>query len=130
MKAAKQDIPAAWAALDRIVKLSPPAIRPYNKLEGQMRIGIALARAGLADSARHVMESSRGDATVDAGRDLLQLEAIGRILVGDKDEAFKQFSAYLASNPQRLEGMDQDDSWEAKTLREDPRFAAIFKPHK
>lgn len=90
-------------------------------------MGIALARAGMADSARHVMERARGDASVDAGRELAQLEAIGRMIVGDKEEAFKQFSVWMASNPQEVEGLYKDDSWEFKELREDPRFAATFK---
>jgi eukaryotic-like serine/threonine-protein kinase len=130
MKAAKPDISVGWAALDKLVKLSPPGMQPLNRLKGQMRMGIALARAGLADSARHVMEKARGDASVDTGRELPQLEAIGRLIVGDKDEAYKQFSAYLASNPQVVEGLDKDDSWETKELREDPRFAATFKPRR
>lgn len=73
------------------------------------------------------MERSRGDAAVDAGRELAQLEAVGRMVLGDRDEAFKQLSVWLASNPQQLEGLDKDDSWEFKDLREDPRFAATFK---
>ena len=127
MKVAKPDLPVGWAALEKFVRLSPPGMRPFNTLKGQMRMGIALARAGMADSARHVMERARGDASVDAGRELAQLEAIGRMIVGDKEEAFKQFSVWMASNPQEVEGLYKDDSWEFKELREDPRFAATFK---
>ena len=127
MKVAQPDLPAGWAAVDRFVKLSPPGMQPFNRLKGEMRMGIALARAGLADSARRVMERARGDAAVDAGRELAQLEAIGRMVVGDKEEAFKQYSAYLASNPQVLEGMDPNDSWEFKEILQDPRFAAALK---
>jgi hypothetical protein len=104
-----------------------------------MRVGIALARASqadsanpgeaklLADSARRVMERSRGDASIDTGRELPQLETIGRWILGDKDEAFKQFSVFIASNPQVLDGLEKDDSWEMKDMLADPRFAATFK---
>ena len=126
LKAAKPDIPAAWKALDRYVELSPASLRPLNRLTGQMRIAIALARADLPDSARRVAERSRADATVDPGRDLAQLEAIARNVLGDKDEAFKQLSVWLATNPQQVEGLEQDDSWELKEIRDDPRFAATF----
>ena len=126
MKGSKPDIPAGWAAAEKFVKLSPPGMQPINQLKGQMRMGIALARAGMADSAVHVMERSRGDASVDAGRELAQLEAIGRTILGQKDEAFKQLSIWLASNPQQVEGLDKDDSWEFKELRDDPKFAATF----
>jgi TolB-like protein len=129
MKGATPDIPAAWASLEQLTKLSPPGLRPLFRLKGQMRLGIALARAGLADSARHVMERSRGDATVDAGRELAQLEAVGRMIVGDKDEAFKWLSTWLASNPQ-ISVLDPKDNWEFQELSQDPRFAAAFKSNK
>ena len=128
MKVAKPDLPTGWAALEKFVKLSPPGMQPFNRLKGQMRMGIALARAGLADSARHVMERSRGDAVVDARRELAELEAIGRMIVGDKEEAFKQFSTDPASNPQDLEDLGKDDSWEFRDLLKDPRFAGTMKP--
>ncbi|MGN6166706.1 MAG: hypothetical protein ACTHQQ_00850, partial [Solirubrobacteraceae bacterium] len=141
LKAAVPDISGDWAALDSLVKLSPPGMKPINKLKGQMRVGIALVRASqadstnratsklLADSARRVMERSRGDATIDTGRELPQLEAIGRWILGDKDEAFKQFSTFLASNPQVAEDLDKDDSWEMKDMLADPRFSALKSKH-
>ena len=55
-------------------------------------MAVALARAGLADSARREAERSRGDATVDSGRELAQLEALARTILGDKDEAFRQLA--------------------------------------
>ncbi len=130
MKGATQNIAEGWRMVDKYTELSPPSLRPLNRLLGQMRMAIALARSGLADSARHVAERSRGDATVDSGRELPQLEAMARMLIGDKDEAFKQFSIYLASNPQVLESLDKDDNWEFRELRSDPRFIALLKAHR
>jgi TolB-like protein/tRNA A-37 threonylcarbamoyl transferase component Bud32/tetratricopeptide (TPR) repeat protein len=127
MKGATQNIPEGWRMVDKYVELSPPSLRPLNRLLGQMRMAIALARVGLADSARHVAEGARGDATVDSGRELPQLEAIARWIIGDKDEAFKQLSIWLASNPQQLEALDKDDSWEFRELRKDPRFKALAR---
>ena len=127
LKAAKPDVPAAWAAFDKYVSLSPTSLRPFNKLQGQMRMAVALARAGLADSARRVAERSRADGSMDPSRDLAQIEAVALDILGDKDGAFKQISIWLASNPQQLGTLSQDDSWELKDLREDPRFAATFK---
>jgi hypothetical protein len=127
MKGATQNLAEGWRMVDRYVQLSPPSLRPLNLLLGQMRMAIALARVGLADSARRVAERSRGDATVDSGRELAQLEALARWIIGDKDEAFKQLSVWLASNPQQLEALDKDDSWEFKELRSDPRFTSMFQ---
>jgi len=126
LKAAKPDVSAVWAAFDKYVSLSPASLRQYNKLQGQMRVAVALARAGLADSARRVAERSRADASVDPSKDLAQIEALALDILGDKEGAFKQLSIWLASNPQALGG-GQDDSWELKDLREDPRYAAALK---
>ena len=128
LKGATQDIDEGWRTVARYVELSPPSLRPLHQLLGQMRMAIALGRAGLPDSARRVAERSRGEASIDSGRELALLEALARMIVGDKDEAFKQLSVYLASNPQQLEGLDKDDSWESKEFRSDPRFAILFRP--
>jgi tetratricopeptide (TPR) repeat protein len=127
LKSAQQNIDEGWRVLEKYVELSPPSLRPLNRLVGQMRMAVALARAGLADSARRVALRSRGDATVDSERELPQIEALVHMVLGDKDEAFNQLSVYLASNPQRLETLDKDDSWEFRDLRSDPRYMALFK---
>jgi len=127
MKGAQQNIDEGWRTLTRYVELSPSTLRPLNRLVGQMRMAVALARAGLADSARRVAGRSRGDATLDSERELPQIEALVYMVLGDRDEAFNQLSIYLASNPQRLESLDKDDSWEFRDLRSDPRFVALFK---
>ncbi|HET8833458.1 MAG TPA: hypothetical protein VFN08_01920, partial [Gemmatimonadales bacterium] len=127
LKGTKSDIPAAWAAYDRYVSLSPPSLQAYNKLQGQMRMAVALARADLGDSARRVAERSRGDASIDPSRDLAQIEAIALDVLGDKEAAFKQISIWLARNPQVVGTAGQDETWELKDLREDPKYAATFK---
>jgi len=67
---------------------------------------------------------------VDSGRELLQLEAVALDILGDKEGAFKQLSIWLATNPQQADGLDKDETWELKDLREDPRYAATFKQKK
>jgi hypothetical protein len=109
------------------VELSPGSLKPFNRLLGGMRMAVALARAGLGDSARHVAERSRADGSVDPSRDLAQIEAVALDILGDKEAAFRQISIWLASNPQQIGSLDQDDSWELKDLRDDPKYAAAFK---
>jgi serine/threonine-protein kinase len=125
LKGVKPDIPRAWHLLNQYVEASPPGLRELNSHKGQMYVAAALARAGAADSARAVATRARADATLDPGREVAYFETVARLIVGDKDEAFQQFSAYLASNPQRREALADDDSWELRDLRADPRFAAL-----
>ena len=125
MRAIKPDIPAAWAALDRYVRLSPPSMRPFNQLLGQMRVAIALARVGMADSARGLARRSEGDPTIDSNRNLPELAAHVYIILGDKDTALKELSIFLAANPQQREFLLKDDSWQYRDLRDDPRYVAL-----
>ena len=78
-------------------------MRPFNQLMGQMRVAIALARAGLKDSARSVARRSEGDPTIDSNRNLAELATYVYAAVGDKDEALKQLSFYMAANPDHAE---------------------------
>jgi serine/threonine-protein kinase len=125
MKAIKPDIPQAWEALEQYVELSPPSMRPFNQLLGQMRVAIALARAGLDDSARSVARRSEGDPTIDSNRNLAELAAHVYAFLGDKDEAIKQLTIFVAANPGVRESMQSEDAWYFRDLKDDPRYKAL-----
>jgi hypothetical protein len=125
MKGQKPDIPKAWELLNEFVRTTPPNLRPYHTLYGQMLVGMALVRAGLPDSARAVALRSRGNTEVDPTHDLAYYEAVLRTQLGDKDEALKQLGIYLASNPQQRAGIAKGDTWDLRELRSDPRFTTL-----
>ena len=125
MKGQKPDIPKAWELLNEFVRTTPPNLRPYHTLYGQMLVGLALARAGLPDSARAVALRSRGNTEVDPTHDLAYYEAVLRTQLGDKDEALKQLGIYLAANPQQRAGFAKGDTWDLRQLRDDPRFKTL-----
>jgi tetratricopeptide (TPR) repeat protein len=81
------DINRAWQLLDRSVAMYPPHAREYRRKRGELLVGLALARAGLADSARAVAQRARADAAVDPTRDLVYIEAMLRNQLNDRDEA-------------------------------------------
>ena len=124
MKGQTPDIAKAWQVLAEFVKLTPANLRAYYSLYGRMLVGMALVQAGLPDSARSVVSRSRGDATVDAGRDLAYYEALVRTQLGDRDEAFRLLSTYVAANPQQRANIAKDEG--LKDLRSDPRFVTLF----
>jgi tetratricopeptide (TPR) repeat protein len=125
MKNQNPDIAKAWELFGQFVQKTPPNLRPYHTLYGQMLVGMALVRAGLADSARAVALRSRGNPEVDPTHDLAYFEAVLRTQLGDKDEAFRQLGIYLAANPQRRAGFAKDDTWDLRELRSDPRFGQM-----
>jgi eukaryotic-like serine/threonine-protein kinase len=109
----------------RYIELTPAPSRSYNEHYGQMIMAIALARAGLKDSADLIARRARADTTMDETRDLAQLEAIVRTLLGQHDQALHQLSLYLSANPQFREGMARDQTWWFRDLRSDPRYAQL-----
>ncbi len=125
LKDQKPDIPKAWKLLEDYQRLSPPNLRAYRKLYGQMILAMGLARAGLTDSARSVAERSRADAELDPAHELAYYEAIVRNLIGDRKEALRQLGIYLATNPQLRESEARDQSWYFRNLKDDPEYKAL-----
>ncbi|HUR94744.1 MAG TPA: protein kinase [Gemmatimonadales bacterium] len=119
------DVPRAWQLLDEYVRLSPPQLRDFLRLRGQMLVTFALARAGLADSARAVALRSRASAEQDPDRELAYFEALVRSMLGDRDEAFRLLGTYLAINPQLRSSMADDQTWWFHDLRQDPRYREL-----
>ena len=85
-----------------------------------------VTRAGLADSARHVLERSQGDAEIDPQRELLGYVAFVRVMLGDKDEALRLLDQYLVANPKHREGFRKIVHWWWRPLQDDPRFKALI----
>jgi hypothetical protein len=92
-----------------------------------MLVAIALARAGLRDSADALARRARADTRIDATRELALLEAIMRTMLGERDEALHQLGLYLSANPQLREGMARDRTWWFQDLRTDPRYQDLVE---
>jgi eukaryotic-like serine/threonine-protein kinase len=125
LKGVPPDIPKAWQLLEEYERQSPPNQRASSRLYGQMLVALALARAGLKDSARAVALRSRGDAEIDPTRDQALVESLVRIILEDKDEALRLLSTYIATNPQFRASLARDQTWWFQSIRDDPRFKAL-----
>ena len=126
LKGVTPDVPKAWELLDKMVELAPTSSREFSRHEGQILVSMALARAGLTDSARRVAERARADATIDPTRDLAYFEAAARLIMGDKDEAMRLLTTYVAANPQSRASMAKDETWWFRDLRSDPRWKTLI----
>jgi hypothetical protein len=126
LKGVPPDVPKLYELLDEYVRLSPGGSREFNSHSGMMLVAIALARAGLADSARSVARRARADATLDPTKELDILEAQVHLLLGDRDEALRFLSTYVAANPQVRATMAKDQTWYFRDLRSDPRFRTLM----
>ena len=123
--AVKPDIPRAWRLADSLVKVSPPGERPLARLNGQALVAAALARAGLADSAEHVLAKLDDPSDIDPTKDVTETKAFVWTLLGKKDKAISALALYLSANPARAIGFDDEHNWQWRSIHDDPRFQAL-----
>jgi eukaryotic-like serine/threonine-protein kinase len=121
----KPDVPALWSLVDQYARMFPENQQEYRRKRAQILLSMALANAGLRDSAKSVALHARGDPTVDPTNDLIYLEVAARNVMGDREEALQLLGRYLATNPQDRESLARDETWFFRGLRDDPRFKAL-----
>jgi serine/threonine-protein kinase len=121
----KPDVPALWSLVDKYARMFPANQQEYRRKRAQLLLAMALANAGLRDSARNVAMRSRADPTVDPTNDLIYIEVAARNVIGDRDEALRLLGRYLATNPQDRVSIARDETWFFNGLRDDPRFKAL-----
>lgn len=124
-RAADPDAAEAWRLRDTVEALAPESQKEFRKLSAGMAVAAVLARAGLADSARRVIERSRGNPEVDPSRDLMFDEAFVQTLLNDHPAAFKALKIYWTANPERQAGMAESPGWQFEALRSDPKWKSV-----
>jgi eukaryotic-like serine/threonine-protein kinase len=95
------EVDRAWMLLASLDTVAPAPRRAYVAAEARLLVAGALARAGLVDSARRVIDRTRAmiTAEIDPEQDLLSREAYVRSLMGDHDIAIDLLKRYVAANP-------------------------------
>ena len=113
---------SAWVMAGEYQRLRSPETAEFDRRWSGMAVAAVLARAGLADSARHVAEASRGNSTVDPIKDLVYVEAFVRTLLGDNEEAIDLLAEYLAVAGKTP---DEIDHWWFEALDDEPRYRTL-----
>ena len=130
LKGPKPDIPHLWKLLDQNVQQFAPNDRDFRRRRGSLLVAMALANAGLKDSARSVALRARGAGPdVDPNHELIYIEMLLRNLLGDRQEALALLAQYLAVNPQDRVTVANDHTWWLRGLRDDPKFATLVRTH-
>ncbi|MFZ5624095.1 MAG: hypothetical protein ACOY71_06655, partial [Gemmatimonadota bacterium] len=114
-----------WRLHDSLTAVAAEGDRAYQELNGRLIIAAVLARAGLADSARHLAARSTANAELDPTRDLTHIAAFVYALLGDRDAAVEQLKVYLAVNPNRRSAFAEDAGWWFRSLENDPGFRQL-----
>jgi hypothetical protein len=118
------DAPKARRLAARLDSMSIP---PFFKLQGRFLLGGVLARAGLIDGAKGVMQSARDSVTskIDPEQELLAVEAYVRTLTGEPDLAIDLLKRAVAANPDHDFATVANRTWWWQDLRTHPRFKEI-----
>ena len=121
------DAELAWQLYGALDSLVPEASREYLMTQWHMVVAGVLARAGLADSARSVLDRVRATVTheSDPTQDLASVEAYMRSILGDYDEAIDLLKLYVAANPEHPFAEAAGTLWWWRDLRAQPRFREI-----
>ncbi len=119
------DARLAWRLLDSVLALTAPDGRAYQRLWDQALVAWVLARAGAADSARHLLQRTAATAMLDPTRDISYLKAMAYAALGDNGPALDQLKLYLAANPNKRKGLAQDPGWQFDAMARDPAFQSL-----
>jgi len=117
---------SAWKLLAKQDSATPPRRLAFEHARSQLVVGGVLARAGLADSARAVLDDARSQITpeLDPTRELVIVEAYMRILSGEKERAIDLLARNAAANPAQF-AKNGTVSWWWRSLESDPRFRRL-----
>ena len=118
----------AWRQLDTLKAITPPERWEYEKRMGQTLVAGVLAKAGLKDSARHVLERAKPTPELDPERELLGTQIVVRLFLKDYDRALDDLTVYLASHPDHRKGLATNTSpwWRDPAVQNHPRFKALI----
>lgn len=116
-----EDAAKAWQLVEDIERRD--TLRILAPTWGYRRLMVAaiLARAGVGDSARHILDVVR--ATTSPKRSTLSIEAYLQLLLGDREGALASLSTYLRATPFARAQIANDPWFQA--LHGDPRFVAL-----
>ncbi len=93
----RPSVPAAWRVVGDIPSIEPLQTRSWAGPRLRMMVAGVIARAGLRDSAEHVIQAARSAAPDDA--ELLYLEALARVRLSQPDSAVQLLTDLLRGAP-------------------------------
>ena len=120
------NVPLAWELVKEGERLTSPQHRALFGSVLKIQVAAVLARAGLSDSARAVIQRTRSLAPEDPEQWIAYDEAHAWLLLGERDEALRALGMYLEATPQDKAYIAEDPWFE--DLRDDPRFAQLTSP--
>lgn len=125
------NVERGWELLARYDSLMGGGHSPAQQIRARLTMAGILARAGLEDSARAVIERARSriEPGTDPSEDLASWEAYIRSLLGDHDEAIALLKRYQAAHPGHTFNPSEDLGWWWRELASHPDFEDLAGDH-
>jgi TolB-like protein len=125
--AAEASVDDAWRIYGQVSAALGDHAGEEALLNARILVAGAIARAGLADSARSVLRESRGNPQIDPTRELLLRQAfVYATILEDDDAAVAHLREYLTANPDRVEGFREHGHWWWRGLRQNQDFQRLI----
>jgi len=125
-RALDPDPDEAWRLLDEHLALLPEAARERARIQDQLLVAGVLAGAQMPDSARAVIARSQASPAIDPERELLGIEALDHLALGDKAAAIDRLRIYLTASPEHRAGWRWTSHWWWRDLQGDPEFRRLI----
>ena len=120
------DVPLAWKLADSITAMAPKPQQQFERFKSDLLVAAVLARAGLGDSAKRVVDRSRGNPDIDPNLELPQFAAFVGALRGDTTAALADLKTYLSKSDDRRKALAAYPGWWYRPIAETPGFKKLL----
>lgn len=125
-RAKEPDVALAWKLADSITALVPKPQQQFERFKSDLLVAAVLTRANLGDSAKRVVDRSRGNPEVDPNLELPQYAAFVSVLRGDTTAALANLKVFLSKEDDRRKAIQAYVGWWYRPIQEAPGFKKLL----
>ena len=122
----KPDVDSAWAYAKQYAELFPDTARVVPQKKAEVFVAGTIVRAGLPDSAKHVLLRTRATPQEDPHHEVQGYEVVVRVMLGQQDEAIRLIEDYLTVNPDHRRGFTARTVWWWRDLQANKKFQRMI----
>ncbi|MEO8337284.1 MAG: protein kinase, partial [bacterium] len=120
------DVDSAWAYARQYAELYPDSARVVPRKKAEVFVAGTIVRAGIKDSADHVLLRTRATPQEDPRHEVQGYEVVVRVMQGKQDEAIRLIEDYLTVNPEHRRGFAARTVWWWRDLQGNKKFQRLI----
>ena len=125
-RAKEPDVALAWKLADSIAAMAPKPAQQFERFKSDLLVAGVLARAGQNDSAKRVVDRSRGNPEVDPNLELPQYAAFVSVLRNDTTAALANLKVFLSKDDDRRKAIQAYVGWWYRPIEKAPGFQKLI----